>query len=497
MTQIQSFFKLLANHQNCMRVKLVTIVLLMIAVAVGVTVTGCSESDSSAGQSGKQKYHCPMHPTYVSDRPGDCPICNMKLVPIKDDKQASKKPAAAKEDGKIAQVKPGQFYCPMGAEHIQDAPGDCPICGMKLVEKKEAPAGEHAGHDQSATTPAVPGRISVALSPEKRQLIGLTLSKVEKRSLSRNVRTAALVEHDETKYAKIAPRFAGWVRQLHVNYTGAPVEKGQPLFTVYSPELFSTENEYLVAWRASQQVKSNSPAQKDSADALLESAKLRLSLFQIGDEEVRELEKRGKPSAELLFRAPFSGHVIVKNAVEGGAFEAGMSLYEIADLSHVWLRSFVYEFEMPLIAVGQEAEINFPYLSNKTFEGKVTFIYPHIEPQTRRGQVRLELDNAEHLIRPDMWANVEIKADTGERLTVPASAVINTGQRFVAFVNGADEHLEPREIKIGMKTDDYYEVLSGLKEGEQVVSRALFLVDSESQLKAAIAGMGAAGGHQH
>jgi RND family efflux transporter MFP subunit len=481
-----------------MRVKLVTVILLSVAIAVGITITGCSKSETTAGQSGKQKYHCPMHPTYVSDRPGDCPICNMKLVPIKDDKQASKKPVAAKEDGKIAQVKPGQFYCPMGAEHIQDAPGDCPICGMKLVEKKEAPAQSHEGHEAAAAQVLVPGRISIALSPEKRQLIGLTLAKVEKRNLGRIVRTTALVEHDETKYAKIAPRFAGWVRQLHVNYTGAPVEKGQPLFTVYSPELFSAENEYLVAWRGAQQMQPGASAiQKDSADSLLESARLRLALLQIGDEEIRDLEKRGKPSAELLFRAPFSGHVIVKTAVEGGAFDAGMSLYEIADLSNVWLRAYVFEREMPLISVGQDAVINFPYLENKSIVGKVSFIYPHIEPQTRRGQIRLDLDNPGHLLRPDMWANVEVKVNTGERLAVPASAVINTGQRYVAFVEGADQHLEPRDVRIGMKTDDYYEVVSGLNEGEQVVSRALFLVDSESQLKAAIAGMGAAGGHQH
>jgi RND family efflux transporter MFP subunit len=472
-----------------------TILLLSIVIGLAVAVTGCSKSDSTGEQSGKQKYHCPMHPTYVSDRPGDCPICNMKLVPIKSEGSAPK-PMDGKTDNKIAQVKPGEFYCPMGAEHVQNGPGECPLCGMNLVEKKDTVHEEHTDSEGSTSTP-VPGRISVALSPEKRQLIGLTFGKVEKRDLSRVVRSSALVEHDETRYAKIAPRFAGWVRQLHVNYTGSAVEKGQPLFSVYSPELFSAETEYLVAWRAMEAARDANPVQKESAIALLESSRLRLSLFQIGDEEVRELEKRGKASAELLFRAPFSGHVIVKNAVEGAAFEAGMSLYEIADLSRVWIRAYVYEFEMPLVQVGQEAVIKFPYLNNQSITGKVDFIYPHIEPRTRRGQIRVELENPEHLLRPDMWANVEISTDTGERLSVPNSAVINTGQRYVAFVERDDQHLEPREVKVGMKTDDFYEVLSGLKEGEKVVSRALFLVDSESQLKAAIAGMGAAGGHQH
>ncbi len=466
-------------------------VLPLIALAFALAFAGCKKSDSAQGG---QRYHCPMHPTYIANKPGDCPICGMKLVPIKEAKAAAK-PAASPEDEKIAQVKPGQFYCPMGAEHVQDTPGDCPKCGMKLVEKKETPAG-HEGHAEAA--PSVPGRIAISLSPDKRQLIGLTLSKVEKRNLTRTVRTAARVEHDETRYAKIAPRFAGWVRKLHVNFTGAPVEKDQPLFTVYSPELYSTENEYLVAWRAVKQVKDDAPDnQKESANSLLESARLRLALFEIGDREIEELEKRGKASAELLIRAPFSGHVIVKNAIEGKAFMAGDSLYEIADLSHLWLRAYVFEFEMPLISVGQDAVLNFPYLNNRSFPAKVTFIYPHIEPQTRRGEIRLELDNPKHEIRPDMWANVEVELAAGEKLTVPASSVIDTGQRYVAFVEGKEQHLEPREVKVGMKTDDYYEVVSGLKDGEQVVTRALFLVDSESQLKAAISGMGEAGGHQH
>jgi membrane fusion protein, copper/silver efflux system len=274
--------------------------------------------------------------------------------------------------------------------------------------------------------------------------------------------------------------------------------KVKPLFTVYSPELFTAENEYLIALRAARQTGPGaSDAQKASTEALLESARLRLALFEIGEEEIKGLEGRGKPSAELPFRAPITGHVIVKNAVEGKAFTAGETLYEIADLSHVWLRAYVFEFEMPLIAEGQDAFIHFPYLNNRSFEASVTFIYPHVEPQTRRGQVRLELDNEGHLIRPDMWANVEIKVETGVRLSVPSSALIDTGERYVAFVQGADQHLDPREVKIGMRTDDHYEVLSGLKEGEQVVARALFLVDSESQLKSAIAGMTGNGGHDH
>jgi membrane fusion protein, copper/silver efflux system len=453
----------------------------ILSLALLVGLAGCGGSEGAGGK-GKQKFHCPMHPTYVSDRQGDCPICNMKLVPIREG-EGEFKPMAQAPKEKTEHIAIGQYYCPMHPEVVSDTAGTCPECEMFLIQKRDEPD-------------PVPGRISIMLSPEKRQLIGLTLAEVEQRELDQTVRTTAVVEHDERRYTRISPRFAGWIRKLHVNFTGAPVEKGQPLFTVYSPELFAAENEYLVAWRSARQ--QGSGIQQEMGESLLDSARLRLSLFEIGDEEIRELEKRGKPSAELLFRAPFSGHVTAKNAVEGASFAAGETLFEIADLSHLWLRALVFERELPLVAAGQDAVIRFPYLSNRTFPGKVTFMYPHIDAQTRRGQVRLELDNTGQVIRPEMWANVEIKVDSGSKLTVPASAIINTGERYVAFVHREDDqHLEPRDVKIGMKTDDYYEVISGLKAGEQVVSRALFLVDSESQLKAAIAGMGSAGGHDH
>jgi len=429
---------------------------IVIAVLVLATLgflIGCGKSDSAhaghADGTKAAKYHCPMHPTYVSDKPGDCPICGMKLVPIKEDKPAA--------------------------------------------------GSGHEGHSAAATpAPGIPGRISINLSADKRQMIGLAFSKVEKRELTNTVRTTAVVQHDETRYARIAPRFSGWVRKLHVNFTGAPVEKGQPLFTVYSPELFSTENEYLIAWRSLQQWKTDAPAdQHKAATNLVGSARRRLELWEIGDEEIRALEQRGTASDEMLFRSPIAGHVVAKIAVEGKSFMAGESLYEVADLSHLWLDAWVFESDLLLMKPGLQGTITFPYLGNKSFTAPITFLYPHIDPQTRRGRVRLELDNPEHLLRPDMWASVGIQIPLGEKVLIPASAVIDTGQRFVAFVDGEAGHLEPREVKVGAKTDDYYEVLDGVREGEKVVTRALFLVDSESQLKAAIAGMGEAGGHKH
>jgi Cu(I)/Ag(I) efflux system membrane fusion protein len=455
---------------------------------------GCQRAAGPAGQ----RYHCPMHPTYITDRPGDCPICGMRLVPIKD--VATTGPARPETSGhqpseSLAHIQPGQFYCPMHPEVVQDGSGRCPKCGMQLVEKKEDAGrpGQPSAPADSAKT--VPGRTMIHLSPEKRQLIGLTLAPVERRRLVQTLRTAAVVEHDETRFYRVAPRFAGWVRRLYVNFTGAPLEHGQPMLRVYSPELYAAQNDYLVAWRAWQQLPPDAHEEaRAAARALWEAARLRLELLGMEEPDIRALEERGSAAAEIEFRSPVSGHVVQKRVAEGQAFQTGETLLEVADLSRLWLRAFVFEMDLPRIAVGQPAVVRFPQWPDRTYSARVSFVYPHIEPRTRRAELRLELDNPRHEIRPDMWADVELVLDAGERLAVPASALIDTGLRRVAFVDRGDGHLEPREVRVGWRTDDFCEVLSGLAEGEQVVTRALFLVDAESQLKAAMAAMAA---HAH
>mgnify|MGYP005838214543 CR=1 FL=1 len=410
-------------------------------LAAGCAPTG---GDTSGDKAPNAQYHCPMHPTYLSDRPGDCPICGMRLVPIN---QATNPP-------------------PHAVTHGEDAP-------------------------------AVPGRIAVMVPADKRQIIGLTTSVVEERPFRRTLRATATVEHDETRSAKVAPRFGGWVRKLYVNYTGQPVRQGEPLFSVYSPELFQAQAEYLLAWQNHQRLAESPPAERQAALSLAQSARRRLELLEVDEAEIETLEKRNAPADEVLVRAPLSGHVVTRNATAGQAFAAGETLYEMADLDHLWVRATLFEPELPEIKVGQEAALLFPQLGGKTLSSRISFIYPHVDPQSRRAQVRLEVDNPDHALRPDMWAQVEIVIDQGARLAVPASAVIDTGTRHVAFVDRPDQHLEPREVKIGVRTDDYLQVLQGLEAGEKVVTRALFLIDSESQLRAAIAGMGAAGGHGH
>ncbi|MBI5381837.1 MAG: efflux RND transporter periplasmic adaptor subunit [Opitutae bacterium] len=448
------------------------IFLLITAAVLALVFAGCAKTggDHASGQ----KYHCPMHPTYVSDRLGDCPICNMKLVPIKDAAPAAKTPAQS-----------SVYTCSMCPQVRSDKPGLCPECNMKLTP---APA---AGPD-------VPGRTAIMLSSEKQQLIGLTTETVTKRVLTQMVRATATLEHDETRYARIAPRFGGWIRELRVNATGQEVAAGAILFTVYSPELLAAQNEYLLAHRqlASFAGPADDP-QRDATKQLAETARRRLALWQVADEEIAALERAGRAFDELPMRSPVAGHIVAKTAVAGKAFMAGETLYEIAALDPLWVRAAVPESDSARIAVGQKARVVFPALAGQVRESTVAFIYPHIEAQSRRAELRLVLANPEHTLRPSMWAQVEIEVALGEKLTVPAAAVIDTGTRFVAFVPRADGHFEPREVRIGAKTDDHYEVLGGLADGEKVVARALFLVDSESQLKAAIAGMSAPGGHNH
>jgi len=405
------------------------VVPLVALLALGL-LSGCGKSEQ-ARVATATKYHCPMHPTYVSDRPGDCPICNMKLVPI-------------------------------------------------------------GGSTASGNLPSLPGRVTIHLDPEKRQLIGLTTSLVQTQRLIRTVQATARLSHDETTLTRVAPRFGGWVRKLHVSYTGQRVEQGAPLLTIYSPELLNTESDYLIAFRNARGQTNNTETARQ-----LETSRRRLELMQVDAGEIRSLEQRDTASDEMVFRAPVGGHVIAKTAVEGKSFMAGESLYEIAPLHRLWVLAAVPEFELSGVREGQKARVLFPTPGQMEIESTVTFINPHIDPQSRRGEVRLEIDNPDHALKPDMWATVEIEQNLGDVLSVPASAVIDTGTRNLAFVDRTDGHIEPRDVKIGAKTDDYWQVLDGLKSGEKVVTRALFLVDSESQLRAVVAGMGSSGEHKH
>ena len=441
-------------------------------------LVGCGPSSGSAKGG---KWFCPMHPSYVSDRPGDCPICNMKLVPAKEEGSRNAPTASPSEADQAAEA---DFQCPDHPAYTYHEPGVCDDCG-----KPYRPMNAAA---EALLAKQVPGRVAVFIAPEKQQLIGLNTTTVTNHSLARVIRAAATIEHDETQLARIAPRFGGWVTDLKVNQTGQMVQKDQPLLSVYSPEVYAAENEYLLAWQRSKQT----DASPSAATNLLAAARRRLLLWGIGESEISALEQIGQPQTEVLLRAPLAGHVIAKRVQVGQSFMPGESLFEIGSLSPLWVRASVYENDLPFLKVGDAAQVVLPTLGGLCVTSRVDLIYPHIEPETRRAEVRLVIANPNHQLRPDMWAEVVIEAGIGDVLAVPASAVIDTGTRNVAFVVGKDQHFEPRQIRVGLKTEDWWQVLAGLQPGEKVVTRALFLVDAESQLKAALSSMASGETHQ-
>ena len=335
---------------------------------------------------------------------------------------------------------------------------------------------------------------TVQISPERQQLIGVRIGTVEKRLLQKVIRTNGRVEFDEKRLTTISPKIGGWIEDLYVDFTGAPVKKGAPLLTLYSPELVSTQEEYLAALRARQELAASPyPEVAASGNALVESARRRLRLWDISEEQIRVLEQTGQVRKSLTLYSPYGGIVLEKMAFRGMRVEPGMALYKLADLSVVWLIADIYEYELPLIRLGQQASINLSYLPGEAFTGKAVFIYPYLDAQTRTARVRFEFANPHGTLKPEMYAGVEIAIRLGDKVTVPEGAIIDTGIRKVAIVDKGAGYFEPREVKLGTKAGDYYEVLDGLKVGERVVTSANFLIDSESKLKEAIGGAG----HQH
>lgn len=388
---------------------------------------------------------------------------------------------------------------------------------LLLVGAAAAPASaqsDHAGHSSPAPAKADDLDLSgltmkslqkegkmvevaqgtVQISPERQQLIGVRIGTVEKRVLQKVIRTNGRVEFDEKRLATISPKIGGWIEELYVDFTGAPVKKGAPLLTLYSPELVSTQEEYLSALRARRELSASPyPEVAASGNALVESARRRLRLWDISEEQIRVLEQTGQVRKTLTLYSPYGGIVLEKMAFRGMRVEPGMALYKLADLSVVWLIADIYEYELPLIRLGQQATIHLSYLQGEAFTGKAVFIYPYLDAQTRTAKVRFEFANPHGKLKPEMYAGVEITIRLGDKVTVPEGAIIDTGIRKVAIVDKGSGYFEPRDVKLGTKAGDYYEVLDGLTVGERVVTSANFLIDSESKLKEAVGGAG----HQH
>ena len=353
-----------------------------------------------------------------------------------------------------------------------------------------SPAGSTSmeGHDMSAG--------SVNVTPERQQLVGIRTASAEVRPMVRKIRTVGIVTYDETRVAQVFSKVEGWIETLAVNYTGKLVQKGQPLFTLYSPDLVSTQEEFLLALKAKQTLGSSSIKEISAgSDSLLESAHRRLSLWDISEEQIRELEKSGKPKRTLTLYSPISGFVLKKDALQGMRVMPDKELYTIADLSTVWVNADIYEYELADIRVGQRATISLSYFPARTFAGKVSWISPILDEKTRTAKVRLEFANRDFILKPEMYANAEIDIDAGRKLAVPDEAVLDSGLRKVVFLDKGEGRFEPAEIKTGRKFDGYYEVIEGLSPGQRILASASFLLDSESRLKEAMGAMAGMAGH--
>jgi len=446
----------------------------------GLGGLACRRTDEPSGRlagSQKVRYHCPMHPSYVSDRPGDCPICGMKLVPMKPETapgaSATSATPAAPGDRKIA-----YYRSPMDPGVRSDRPAKDSM-GMEFIPVYQ---DETAG-----ASPSVAGRAAVTLSPERRQLLGLRSEEVRQERIERVIRTVGRVAPDERRLHHIHTKYDGYVEHLYVDFTGAFVQRGERLLSIYSPDLVATQQEYLLAYRARRRLaESGIPSVAKGGIDLLEATRQRLLLWDIRPQDIATLEQTGEVKRTLDLYSESSGFVVQKTAFHGMRVTPADPLFDIVDLSRLWVLADVYESDLPAVRVGMSADASVPYLPGKTWRGPVTYIAPIVEEKTRTVKVRIEIDNRDGALKPDMYADVFLSSDLGTGLVVPESAVIDAGDRKLVFLDGPAGRLEPREVQLGVKLAGGYQVLKGLARGERVVTAANFLLDSESSLKAAL-----------
>jgi RND family efflux transporter MFP subunit len=365
----------------------------------------------------------------------------------------------------------------------------------------EAAEGGMDGHDHAAMMAAVGDELRpVRLDREQARRIGLAFTEVESGPLLSTVRVMGLVSYDETRLVDLSPRVDGWAEELYIDFTGAPVRRGEPLFSLYSPALVAAQEELILAGRLAAEMAEQDGRAAENARALLESARRRLAYWGIAVDQIEAIERSGEPRRALAIRAPASGIVVEKNVVQGSRVLPGTNLYRIADLSRVWVEGEVFEKDMGLVRIGRKVRVSLDAYPGQGFEGKVTFIYPMLSAESRTGRIRVELPNPELRLKPGMYATLTFEAAVHqEGLHIPRSAVLTTGTRSVVFVRSGDGALVPREIAVGRAAGDQVEVLAGLAAGEIVVSSANFLVDAESNLGMALertdAMDGAAVGH--
>jgi RND family efflux transporter MFP subunit len=464
-------------------------------ILAGVLVSGGywiiirQNATQGPGTSSKaQKYYCPMHPEYISDRPGDCPICGMKLIPMENEalpeKAAKAEQAGQESAGAPAKKERTILYWTdaMNPGNRYNKPGKAPD-GMDLVPiYEEGPPG--------AAGPGVNGYAPVKITQERLQMMGVTTEKARVMRLDQSIRTVGMITVDETRISHIHTKFEGYIEQIFVNYVGQEVHKGQPIISVYAPDLVATQKEYILALQARDQWEKSGTGVRLPGIDLVEAARQRLALWDISPDQIARIEKNREPVRDFVIYSPVSGIVSAKTAVLGNRVMPSDTLYDITDLSSVWVLADLYEINVPFVKIGDPATVSLSYDPGKVFKGRVSFINPNVDEKSRTVKVRIVLENPSGSLKPDMYAEVGFGGQLGSGIAVPDSAVMGTGEREMVFIAKGSGLFEPREVKTGVKVRGFYEIKWGVKAGEDVVTGANFLLDSESKLKAAISGAG-------
>lgn len=437
---------------------IILIALLVISVPVYFLLT-TGNSDHKITQEEKQLYTCGMHPEIISEEPGRCPICEMQLVPLKKGNQ------------KNGERKILFYRHPMNPEIISDHPQKDEM-GMDFIPVYEDEAGETG---------------VVVINPEIQQNMNIKTAKVERKELSSIVVTNGILQTNEKEEYIVTTKIDGWIEKLYVNYTGQYVSKGSKLMDIYSPELISAQQELITALSYQSSVNTSSiESIKESGNQLVRNAIRKLELLDISETEIQRLIKEKEIKKTITLYAPKSGTVLEKNILEGQKIMAGMPLLKISNLSTLWLIADIYEYEFSKIQLGSKATLSVNFLPGKKFQGKIMFIYPTVDPQTRTIKIRIEVANDGQL-KPSMFANVTIEGKKlGMTPVIPEDAVIRSGLRDVVILYLGEGKFKVQEVKLGAYSNGYYQVLDGLMEGNTIVTSAQFLIDSESNLKSAI-----------
>jgi Cu(I)/Ag(I) efflux system membrane fusion protein len=411
----------------------------LLAIFLGAVLFSCTKEETKAGDEQISHYTCSMHPSVkvsveeYEKGSTSCPICNMDLIPVNKEKEST-------HEGKIPPIR---------------------------------------------------------LTPQEEALIGVETVEVRPRSLTKEINTVGKMDYDERKFAHVTAWVSGRIDQLFIDFSGVEVKKGDPLAMLYSPDLVSTQQEYLLALQTLEKLKGSQLSEiARDAESLVDSTKKRLLLWGIPEREIERLEREKKPSIHMTIYSPISGTVIKKPALAGQYVKEGSHLYTVADLSNLWMFADIYEYEMSWVKLGQEVEVVFPAYPGEVFSGKITFVDPVLHPQTRSVKIRADFPNLEGKLRPEMFANVKIKVpltkevfpgmaesskDNGV-LAIPVNALLDTGKRKLVYVSEGNGNYKQREVEIGPRAGAYYPIVAGLSEGENVVTRANFLIDSQTQL---------------